>query len=111
MRSSPGPIHSEPGTVRNSILLRLNELDMNMSHPEFLRNPLCRFCRIPKGLAALWRGCRGAPCFFPFLAAYGGEQKEKKDIFSGAPTHCPPDSVPRTPAEGSALCTPIRRNG
>ena len=36
--------------------------------------------------------------FFPFLAAYGGEQKEKKDIFSGAPTHCPPDSVPRTPA-------------
>ena len=54
-----------------------------------------------KGLSSPLAGLQGCPLLLSFslLAAAGGEQKEKKKFF-GAPTHCPPDSVPRTPAKG-----------
>ena len=52
------------------------------------------------GAAAPDRGPGVSPGFpLLSLAAADGEQKRKKRFF-GAPSHCLPDSVPRTPAKG-----------
>ena len=32
---------------------------------------------------------------------------KERGEFAGAPSHCPPDSVPQTPAGGFAPCTPL----
>ncbi len=46
------------------------------------------------------RGFRGAPEVPFLLSPPAAASKKRKRGFSGAPTHCPPDSVPRTPAKG-----------